>query len=948
MAKSRKDEAKIKFTAETTEFNQKIGEVETAIRGLKSELKLNSAEMQNTERTTEGLQKRHQLLQTQLEETKAKEENLNSKLQKAIEIYGDNSDAASKLRREITDTKAEEEKIKKAISDVNDELAENKKAEEASRTASAQLNEKIGEQQSKLQELKQRYIDVALESGKNSKEARGLQKEMKELNSELVDSQNKFSGVNEKADSLTWALDDCSGAASSASSGGFTIFKGVLADLTSNVIRGCVDACKELGASVLESGMSFESSMSKVEALSGASADEMEQLKLKAQEMGKTTKFTATESADAFSYMALAGWDTSEMLDGIGGILDLAAASEMDLATASDIVTDNLSAFGLTAADSGRLVDQMAYAMSHSNTDTAQLGEAWKNCAATSTQLGYSLEDTTAALMVMADSGIKGGEAGTALSSIMTRLGNNVSDCRTMLSDYGIEVYDSEGNVKSLSEILGGIKEVWAGLTDEQKSNLSYVVAGKTAQSELMTVLGESTGSFEEYAAGLSNCSGAASDMSSTMLDNLSGDVTLMQSAFDGLKQTIFEDADGPLRDVTQAITNELIPAADDMYADIKEGITWMGEHKTAVEGVALVVGSLATGIAAYNVVTGVKTAMEAANTTSLAGLAIAQLGVNAAFLACPLTWIVAGITLVVGGFVLLWNKCDGFRQFWIDAWNGITGFFGYAKENISNGINAVGDFFTGLPDKVQGGIDTFKTNVSNRFAETYANIDELTGGGLSAVVGLTEHNMSLMKSAYDDAGGGIKGVAAGMMTGVHSLMEEGYEGLNSLTGGKLGNLLSTVGEKMGAVHEKFSGVVDKVKGLFDFDFKWPTIKSPSLDVTWKTEGKLADAAKLLGFEGLPSFSVKWNATGAILTKPTIFGYANGQFQGGGEAGPEAVLPIHVLENYINNSMMSFVDAIPQIDYNKLGKSVAKAVKNNPSTLVIGEREARRVVAELV
>ncbi len=948
MAKSRKDEAKVKFSADTTEFNQGIEKAKTAINGLKGELKLNSAEMENTGRTTEGLQKRHQLLQAQLEETKVKEENLNSKLQKAIEIYGDNSEVAAKLRKEISYTKAEEEKIKKAISDVNDELAENKKAEEASRTASAQLNEKIGEQQSKLQELKQRYIDVALESGKNSKEARGLQKEMKELNSELVDSQNKFSGVNEKADSLTWALDDCSGAASSASSGGFTIFKGVLADLTSNVIRGCVDACKELGASVLESGMSFESSMSKVEALSGASADEMEQLKLKAQEMGKATKFTATESADAFSYMALAGWDTSEMLDGIEGILDLAAASEMDLATASDIVTDNLSAFGLTAADSGRLVDQMAYAMSHSNTDTAQLGEAWKNCAATSTQLGYSLEDTTAALMVMADSGIKGGEAGTALSSIMTRLGNNVSDCRTMLSDYGIEVYDSEGNVKSLSEILGGMKEVWAGLTDEQKSNLSYVVAGKTAQSELMTVLGESTGSFEEYAAGLSNCSGAASDMSSTMLDNLSGDVTLMQSAFDGLKQTIFEDADGPLRDVTQAITNELIPAAEDMYADIKEGIAWMDEHKTAVEGVALVVGSLATGIAAYNVVTGIKTAMEAANTTSLAGLAIAQLGVNAAFLACPLTWIVAGIALVVGGIVLLWNKCDGFRQGCLYIWDGITGAFTSAKDTITTGLTSIGDFFTGLPDRVQGGIDTFKTNVSNRFAETYANIDELTGGSLSAVVGLTEYNMSLMKSAYDDAGGGIKGVAAGMMTGVHSLMEEGYEGLNSLTGGKLGNLLSTVGEKMGAVHEKFSGVVDKVKGLFNFDFKWPTIKSPSLDVTWKTEGKLADAAKLLGFEGLPSFSVKWNATGAILTKPTIFGYANGQFQGGGEAGPEAVLPIHVLENYINNSMMSFVDAIPQIDYNKLGKSVAKAVKNNPSTLVIGEREARRVVAELV
>ena len=989
--------------AATTDLDSALKTTQSKITELNSALRLNSAEIESTGATTDKLQKRHELLQSELEQTGIKEELLNAKLQKANEVYGQNSNEAKELQTQLNNTKTAEEKIKIAISDTTSKMEENRRAAAESKTASSQLNEKIEEQQSRLQELRQRYIDVTLESGNHSKEARELKKEMKELNNELQDNQAKLSEVKGNADNFTSALDDCGNAATTASNGGFTIFKGALADLAANAIRGCIDACKELGSSVLESGMSFESSMSKVQALSGASAEEMEQLKLKAQEMGKNTKFTATESADAFGYMALAGWDTSQMLDGISGILDLAAASEMDLATASDIVTDNLSAFGLTAADSGRLVDQMSYAMSHSNTDTAQLGEAWKNCAATSTQLGYSLEDTTAALMVMADSGIKGGEAGTALSSIMTRLGNNVSDCRTMLESYGIEVYDSEGNVKSLSSILGAMKEVWAGLTDEQKSNLSYIVAGKTAQSELMTVLGESTGSFEEYAAGLSNCSGSASEMSSTMLDNLSGDVTLMESAFDGLKQTIFEDADGPLREVTQTVTNELIPAAEDMYGDLKEGIGWMKEHKDLISGIAIVIGALATGITAYNVVTGVKTAMEAANVTTLGGLVKAQLASNAAFMASPITWVVAGITALVAGFIYLWNNVDWFRQMWLDAWDGITGFFSDAKDNITNGLDTVEDFFTGLPGKVQGGLDSFKTSVSDSFFDTYSRVDELTNGGLSTVVSMTQQNLSSMKSAYDEAGGGIQGIAAGMMAGAQGIFSDGYDilngltggklgnvvntaknelsnmksayneagggikgitagmmagvqgyfrtgftAINELTGGKLGNLLSTVSGKMQSVHDKFYGIVEKIKGIFNFDFKWPAIKMPSIDVTWKKEGTLAKAAQFLGFEGLPSFNVKWNASGAILTKPTIFGMAGGQFQGGGEDGPEAVLPIHILEGFISNAMMNFIGAIPQIDYNRLGEAVADALSKNPTKIVIGEREFGRVVSDLI
>ncbi|MGK5435250.1 phage tail tape measure protein [Faecalibacterium prausnitzii] len=181
--------------------------------------------------------------------------------------------------------------------------------------------------------------------------------------------------------------------------------------------------------------------MSNVEALSGATGEELTALSDKAKEMGATTKFTAGESADALSYMALAGWDTQSMLDGISPVLNLAAAANMDLAQASDIVTDYLTAFGLKASDTTHFVDVMAYAMANSNTDVIQLGEAYKACAATATSLGYSVEETTAVLATMANAGVKGGEAGTALNAIFTRLATNTKECGDTLAEYGVQIY---------------------------------------------------------------------------------------------------------------------------------------------------------------------------------------------------------------------------------------------------------------------------------------------------------------------------------------------------------------------------------------------------------------------------------------------------------------------------------------------------------------------------
>lgn len=390
----------------------------------------------------------------------------------------------------------------------------------------------------------------------------------------------------------------------------------------------------------------FEASMSNVEALSGASGDQLQALTDKAKEMGATTKFTAGESADALSYMALAGWDTQSMLQGISPVMELAAAANMDLASASDIVTDYLTAFGLTASDTTHFVDVMAYAMSHSNTNVEQLGEAYKACAATAKSMGYSVEETTAVLATMANAGVKGGEAGTALNAIMTRLATNTKGCADELEKCGVSIYDSQGNMNSLSDILTGLSAVWDNLTDQEQANLAKTIAGTNQYSKLQTIMAgcseqaaKGGQSFSDYASALENCSGTAGKMAGTMLDNLNGKMTLFESSADGLKIAVGE---------------QLTPAMSDLYevgADVLSGMTeFVNDNPGVVKGITTMVGIIGTataGLTGYVAVAGVAKAVTAA----IGATAAASLG--------PIALGVAGIAAVAGAFVAVTSAAD-------------------------------------------------------------------------------------------------------------------------------------------------------------------------------------------------------------------------------------------------------------------------------------------------
>jgi TP901 family phage tail tape measure protein len=308
-------------------------------------------------------------------------------------------------------------------------------------------------------------------------------------------------------------------------------------------------------ADTINTQKDFEAAMSQVQAVSEADSDELEQLTKKAEEMGATTKFTATDSAEAFNYMAMAGWKTEDMLDGISGIMQLAAAANEDLGTTSDIVTDALTAFGLKASDAGMFSDVLAAASSNANTNVSMMGETFKFAASMAGSLGYSVQDVALMTGLMANSGIKASMAGTALNSIMTRLSTNTHHARDTLEELGIKFFDAQGNARHLVDVMEELRDATANMNDEQKTSVANAIAGTNSQKGLLAILNASETDYNKLANAIDNAAGASERMADTQLDNLSGSITLLQSAVDGVKISFGSRLNHYVRDVADGLT---------------------------------------------------------------------------------------------------------------------------------------------------------------------------------------------------------------------------------------------------------------------------------------------------------------------------------------------------------------------------------------------------------
>ena len=352
-------------------------------------------------------------------------------------------------------------------------------------------------------------------------------------------------------------------------------------DLATAPIRGVINLLKNpilqvgavLGISVglkdtIDTYKDFEAAMSQVKAVSGATGSEFDKLTAKAKEMGATTKFTATQSAEAFNYMAMAGWDSQQMLDGIEGILNLAAASGEDLGTTSDIVTDALTAFGLKAGDAAHFSDVLAQSAASANTNVSMMGESFKYVAPIAGAMKYSVEDTSLALGLMANASVKGSMAGTSLKTALANMAAPTDKMATAMKKYGISLTDSNGNMKTLKGVLDNLRSSLGGLSETEKTAAASTIFGKEAMSGMLAIINATESDYNKLADSINNADGAASRMSDTMLDNLEGSITLLQSAMDGVKISFGERLSPYVRGIADWLTDQM--------PDIEQGLNEM------------------------------------------------------------------------------------------------------------------------------------------------------------------------------------------------------------------------------------------------------------------------------------------------------------------------------------------------------------------------------------
>lgn len=327
---------------------------------------------------------------------------------------------------------------------------------------------------------------------------------------------------------------------------------------TVTAISGMSTALAGVAGYSIKVGSSFEAGMSKVQAVSGASNEQLQRLSDKAKEMGATTKFSATEAADAMNYMAMAGWKTEDMLNGIDGIMNLAAASGEDLATTSDIVTDALTAFGLTAQDSTHFADVLAAASSNANTNVSMMGETFKYVAPVAGSLGYSAEDCAVAIGLMANSGIKASQSGTALRSMFSRLAKPSKEVKEAMEKLNISLTDSHGNMKSLDTLMGDLRNSFSGLSESEKAEMASSLAGQEAMSGLLAIVNASDADFNKLKDAIYGADGASAKMAETMQDNLKGKITITKSTIEGLGIKIYEEIEDPMKEAAEGTTDSV------------------------------------------------------------------------------------------------------------------------------------------------------------------------------------------------------------------------------------------------------------------------------------------------------------------------------------------------------------------------------------------------------
>ena len=726
-----------------------------------------------------------------------------------VEIGGDTtklSTALSKVNKEIRDTQSQ-------LKDVNKLLKLDPGNADLMAQKQRLLTQAISETKEKLDSLKlaSQQANDALARGEIS------QSQYDALQREIVETENALAELEQQADRSAVALQKIGATSEKLQSVGASI-EGV-----GKKLMPVTAAIGGLGVAAVKIAADFDSGMSKVAAVSGATGVELDKLREKAREMGAKTKFSASEAAEAMNYMAMAGWKTGEMLDGIEGIMNLAAASGEDLATTSDIVTDALTALGLSASDSGHFADILAAASSNANTNVAMMGETFKYCAPVAGALGFSAEDTAEAIGLMANAGIKSSQAGTAMRTMLTNLTGDVTFVGNAFGELTVQMVNTDGSMRSPGDILTDCRTAFSQMTESERAANAEAIVGKNAMSGFLAIMNAAPADIEKLNSAITNCDGTAERMAETMQDNLAGQLIILKSQLEELAISFGEILMPAIRQIVSWIQG-FVDKLNGMDEGTKKAIVTIALLVAAVAPVLIVIGKVVGAIGTIMTVIPQIAAAVSGVITFLTGTLIPAIGtVVAAIGIVPIA-----IGAVIAILILLWTKCEWFREAVMAVWEAIK----LAAITI---WNAIGEFLTGLWNGVVEAGKAIWNGIADFFATLWEGIKNLFQTILTVISTIVTTYFNIYKTiittiltaiqtVFTIVWEAIKNVVITVVTAVQTFLTMAWNTIQTVISTVLATIQSIISSVWNGIKDVVTAVMNTVSNIIST--VWNSVKN--------------------------------------------------------------------------------------------------------------------------
>ena len=814
----------VEIGGDTTKLSKALQNVDKSVKNTQTQLKDVEKLLKLDPTNTELLAQKQKLLGQAVSDTKSRLDTLKKASEEAAKTKDNYDDWKAKydpIKQKITETESKLRELKEQSKTADEQLSKG----EISQEKYDALQQEIKETTNEFSALKQSAKDVSDEFGNpiSPEQYDALQREIIETEQELQNLQTeaasssaalaKIGVVGEKMEKIGGKIAD------------------VGTTLTTHVTAPILAA----GTAAVKTASDFDSAMSKVAAVSGATGDDLQDLRDKAREMGAKTKFSASEAAEAMNYMAMAGWKTGDMLDGIEGIMNLAAASGEGLATTSDIVTDALTAFGLTADDSAHFADVLAAASSNANTNVSMMGETFKYCAPVAGSLGFSCEDTAQAIGLMANAGIKSTQSGTALRSIMTALAGKVKFCGEQLGEVEIATTNADGSMRNLNDILADCRTAFSKLSESEQASAARALVGKNAMSGFLALMNAAPADIEKLQGAISTCSdevegynGVTEKMAAVMQDNLGGQLTILKSQLEELAISFGEILMPAIRAIVSRI-QALVDKLNAMDPVIKQTIVKIALIAAAIGPLLVVIGKTMVGV-------GKLMQLISNLPTMIAGAKSAFTAFSGAIsgIAAPVLAIIAVVAVLIAAFKHLWDTNEEFRNKITAIWEQIKSIFEGFTQGIVDRLNALGFDFESITDVMMAVWNTFCNFLAPIFEGQFQQIADILKFVTDTLLNILDVFIGIFTGDWDKVWNGLKGVFVSVWDFIKATLQNALNMLCGIFGTDLDSVKQIAVNVMTAVRDFFvniwTGISNFINGTLQgisdfFTGTWTAIK---------------------------------------------------------------------------------------------------------------------------